>query len=41
MVALDETEMKEGKIDGRGVENIKHIATLIEQQQVQYDFVYH
>lgn len=37
-VILDETAMTEGKIEKNGVNNIKAIATLIEQQSVSYDF---
>lgn len=33
--------MKEGKIEANGVENIKAIATLIEDQIVSYNFQYY
>ncbi|CDW86598.1 mini-chromosome maintenance complex-binding protein [Stylonychia lemnae] len=39
-VVIDETLMKEGKVKENGVMNIKALATLIEQQVVQYDFMY-
>jgi len=35
---IDETQMNTGKIDKNGVENIRAIATLIEQQIIEYDF---
>ena len=41
VVVLDETLLKEGKIEKNGVENIKALGTLIEQQQVNYDFQYY
>ena len=31
---IDETQMNEGKIEKHGVDNIKAIATLIEEQSV-------
>ena len=41
LVVVDETVMKEGQIKGNGVANIKALATLIEQQLVEYDFQYY
>jgi len=38
---LDETVMKEGQLKGEGIAAIKAIATLIEQQAVEYDFQYY
>lgn len=38
---IDETAMNEGKIDKNGVENIKAIATLIEEQTISYNFQYY
>lgn len=38
---IDETQMDEGKIDKHGVDNIKAIATLIEEQSIQYNFQYY
>jgi hypothetical protein len=38
---IDETKMSEGKIDKNGVENIKAIATLIEDQNINYNFQYY
>lgn len=38
---IDETAMNEGKIDKNGVDNIKAIATLIEEQSIQYNFQYY
>lgn len=35
---IDETLMNEGKIEKNGVDNIKAIATLIEEQNIQYNF---
>lgn len=35
---IDETLMLEGKIDKNGVDNIKAIATLIEEQNINYNF---
>jgi hypothetical protein len=37
-VILDETTMKEGQLKGEGINAIKALATLIEQQVVEYDF---
>ena len=33
--------MNEGKIEKHGVDNIKAIATLIEEQNIQYNFQYY
>lgn len=41
MVLADETHLKEGIVKGEGVGNIKALATLIEQQVVEYDFQYY
>jgi hypothetical protein len=38
---INETCMNEGKIEKNGVENIKAIATLIEEQQIIYNFQYY
>lgn len=38
---IDETQMKEGKIDKNGVDNIKAIATLIEEQNINYNFQFY
>jgi len=38
IMIMDETGMLAGKIDGHGVENIKSMATLIENQNIIYDF---
>lgn len=38
IMIMDETTMVAGKIDGYGVENIKSMATLIENQNIIYDF---
>ena len=35
---IDETLMNEGMIEKNGVDNIKAIATLIEEQNIQYNF---
>lgn len=40
-VVVDETDMGVGKIGQKGILNIKTLATLIEQQVVNYDFQYH
>ena len=39
-VICDETHMNEGKIEKNGVNNIKAMAELIENQKVVYDFQY-
>eukprot|EP00347_Sterkiella_histriomuscorum_P016942 403351260 len=39
-VIIDETQLKEGQIKEQGIQNIKALATLIEQQVVVYDFMY-
>lgn len=41
MVLADETVLKEGQVKGESVNNIKALATLIEQQVVEYDFQYY
>ncbi|TNV84503.1 hypothetical protein FGO68_gene9640 [Halteria grandinella] len=41
LVVADETVLKEGMIMGEGVSNIKALATLAEQQIVEYDFQYY
>lgn len=41
LVVCDETVMKEGMVKQNGVANIKALATLIEQQIVEYDFQYY
>jgi len=38
VVLGDETAMKEGQLKEHGINNIKAIATLIEGQEVSYDF---
>ena len=38
---FDETKMEPGKLIKHGVENIKALATLIEQQAIILDFQYH
>jgi len=38
---FDETHMKEGKLINNGVLNIKALATLVEEQTVQFDFQYY
>lgn len=40
-VVTDELWMKEGQVKENGLNNIKAIATLIEQQTVNYDFQYY
>jgi Mini-chromosome maintenance replisome factor len=40
-IVCDETVMKGGTIKETGVANIKALATLIEQQTVEYDFQYY
>lgn len=40
-VFADETVLKEGQVKGEGVSNIKALATLIEQQVVEYDFQFY
>ena len=40
-VLTDELWMKEGQVKDNGLNNIKAIATLIEQQTVNYDFQYY
>lgn len=40
-VICDETCMKEGQIKENGLNSIKGLAVLIEQQTVQYDFQYY
>jgi hypothetical protein len=37
-VICDETHIKEGKIEKNGINNIKALAELIEDQKVVYDF---
>jgi hypothetical protein len=39
-VICDETHIKEGKIEKNGINNIKALAELIEDQKVVYDFQY-
>lgn len=39
-VTCDETHFKEGKIDKNGINNIRALAELIEDQKVVYDFQY-
>lgn len=39
-VICDETQIKEGKIEKNGINNIKALAELIEDQKVVYDFQY-
>jgi hypothetical protein len=39
-VICDETQIKEGKIEKNGINNIKALAELIEDQKVAYDFQY-
>lgn len=38
---VDETHMQPGKIINNGVYNIKALATLIEEQQIELDFQYY
>ncbi len=37
-VVCNETQMNQGKIANNGVQNVKAIAELIENQKVVYDF---
>jgi hypothetical protein len=39
-VICDETSIEQGKIDKNGVQNIRALAELIEDQKVSYDFQY-
>jgi len=39
-VVCNETQMNQGKIENNGVQNVKAIAELIENQKVVYDFQY-
>lgn len=39
-IVCNETNMNEGKIENNGVQNIKAMAELIENQKVVYDFQY-
>ena len=41
VVLFDETSLNTGKIDNFGVENIKNIATLIENQNIIIDYSYY
>lgn len=41
VLIIDETNMVPGKIINNGVKNIKALATLIEEQQVELDFQYY
>lgn len=41
LLIVDETVLKEGVIKQNGVQGIKALATLIEQQIVEYDFQYY
>ena len=41
VLLIDETKMEPGKIEKHGVENIKALATLIEEQKVDYEFSYY
>ena len=41
VLLFDETQMNPGKIDNFGVENIKSLASLIENQNILMDFGYH
>ena len=38
---VDETVMKSGQIKENGIQSVKAMATLIEQQTVEYDFQYY
>jgi hypothetical protein len=38
VLLIDETLMESGQVEKHGVDNIKAIATLIEQQNIEYDF---
>jgi hypothetical protein len=40
-ILADETSMKEGQLTNKGIASIKSLATLIEQQVVEYDFQYY
>jgi hypothetical protein len=40
-ILADETSMKEGQLNNKGIASIKSLATLIEQQVVEYDFQYY
>lgn len=41
VLLFDETKMEPGKLIKHGVENIKAMATLIENQTIILDFQYH
>jgi len=41
VLLFDETKMLPGKLINHGVDNIKALATLIEQQAIILDFQYH
>ena len=41
VLLLDESNMNSGKIDGQGLDNIKAIATLIEQQQIEFNYQFY
>ena len=40
LVVCDETSMTAGKIENNGVENLKALGELIEEQKVTYDYQY-